>query len=72
MPPSAKEPRGLPGGPIPPAIVLVLCATLFVVAWLDPELVDLGPHVSAAGLGVLGSAVALFWLLAAIGARGPR
>lgn len=63
--------RGLPGGVALPAIVLVLCATLFVVCWRDPDLVDLGPHVSASGIGILGTAFSFFWLLAAVGMRPP-
>jgi hypothetical protein len=63
--------RGLPGGIGAPAAVLAASAALFVVAARDPELIDLGPHFSPAGLGVLGAALSAFWLLAAIGARRP-
>lgn len=64
-----KERAGLPGGILLPAVVLVLAAALFVAAWRDPELIDIGPHLSAAGIGVLGSALSFFWLLVAIAMR---
>lgn len=60
---------GLPGGVIAPLVSLVGCATLFVIAWRDPDLIDLGPRLSPSGLGVLGAALSLFWLLAALGAK---
>jgi hypothetical protein len=61
----------LPGGVLAPAVVLVASFALFVVAWRDPELIDLGPRLRPAGIGVLGAAFSLFWLLAALGRR-PR
>jgi hypothetical protein len=64
--------RGLPGGVVPPAILLFAFSTLFVVCWRHPDLVDLGPHLRPAGIGVLGAAFSFFWLLAAIGRRPPR
>lgn len=66
-----REPRGLPGGVIAPAVALVLFGVLFVVAWRDPDLIDLGPRIRPAGVGVLGAAFSFFWLLAAVGRR-PR
>ncbi len=64
-----SERRGLPGGMILPALVLVGFAALFVIAWSDPDLIDFGPRISPAGVGVVGSAFSFFWLLAAIGTR---
>lgn len=61
--------RGLPGGVLLPALVFVACATLFVVAWRNPDLIDLGPRLRPAGVGVLGAAFSFFWLLVAIGRR---
>lgn len=67
----AKDKRQLPGGVVAPLIGLAGFGALFVVAARDPELIDLGPHFSPAGIGVLGAALSLFWLLAAIGLRRP-
>jgi hypothetical protein len=64
--------RGLPGGIALPAAVFVAGATVFVVCWLNPELVDLGPHFSPAGIGVLTASMSLFWLLVAIARRPSR
>ncbi len=64
-----SERSGLPGGVAAPAILLVASAVLMVVALRDPELIDLGPHFSASGIGVLGSAGGLFWLLVALGMK---
>lgn len=66
-----SEPRGLPGGIAPPAILLVLSMTGFIVAFRNPGLVDLGPHLSPAGVGILVAVVSAFWLLVAIGKRPP-
>ena len=65
------RPRGLPGGIALPALVFVLGFGTFVVCWQNPELVDLGPKLSASGIGVLVSAVSLLWLLVAIAKRPP-
>ena len=67
-----EERSGLPGGVIAPLVVLVAFAVLFAVDVSDPSLIDLGPHVSPMGIGVLGSSLSLFWLLAAIGAKRTR
>ncbi|MCZ7679759.1 MAG: hypothetical protein M5U28_13755 [Sandaracinaceae bacterium] len=64
-----SERADLPGGIALPATVLALSAALFVAAWRDPELIDLGPHLSAAGIGVLGCALSFFWLLVAVAKR---
>jgi len=64
-----EERRGLPGGVIAPLIAFVVFVSLFAIDLSDPELIDLGAHVSPMGIGVLGSALSLFWLLAAIGAK---
>lgn len=64
-----SERAGLPGGIVVPAVVLVASATLFAVAWRDPELIDLGPYFRPAGIGVLGCAISFFWLLVAIAKR---
>ena len=61
--------RGLPGGIITPLLVFACFAALFVVGMRSPELIDFGPHFSPAGIGVIGSALTLFCLLAAIGAH---
>jgi hypothetical protein len=66
---SAPPPRGLPGGVALPAVVFVSCAILFVVAWRNPDLIDLGPRLRPAGVGVLGAAFSFFWLLVAMGRR---
>lgn len=68
------ERRGLPGGILPPFIGLLAFAALFVLGMTKPDLVDLGPRMHPAGVGVIGAALTLFWLLAAIGARptGPK
>lgn len=63
----AGERRELPGGVFAPALVFAASFTLFLVAIDDPELIDLGPHLSAAGIGVLGMAASFFWFLAAVG-----
>ncbi len=60
---------GLPGGVALPAIVLIASLALMFFALRDPELVDLGPHFSASGIGVLGAATSFFWLLVALGKR---
>ena len=65
------RPRGLPGGIALPAVVFVAGLATFVVCWRDPDLVDLGPRLSASGLGVLVAAASLLWLLVAIAARKP-
>lgn len=65
------RPRGLPGGIALPAVVFVLGFSTFVVCWRYPDLVDLGPKLSASGIGVLVSAVSLLWLLVAIAKRPP-
>jgi hypothetical protein len=67
-----EAPKGLPGGVALPAVVFLASMTLFIVAWRDPELIDLGPHIRPAGVGVLVAAASFFWLLAAIGKRPPR
>ncbi len=67
-----KSERGLFGGIALPGIVFVACATLFVVCWRNPDLIDLGPRLSASGIGVLGAAISFFWLLAAIGRRPAK
>lgn len=64
-----KKRSGLPGGIAPPAVILVLSVALMAIALRDPERIDLGPHFSAAGIGVLAAAGSFFWLLAALGAR---
>jgi hypothetical protein len=66
------ERRGLPGGVIAPLVALAAFAALFAVDVIDPALIDLGSHVSPMGIGVLGSSLSLFWLLAAIGAKRTR
>lgn len=66
-----SEPRGLPGGIAPPAILLVVSMTTFIVCFRNPGLLDLGPHVSPAGVGILVAVVSAFWLLIAIGKRRP-
>ncbi|HJL14192.1 MAG TPA: hypothetical protein RMH99_00980 [Sandaracinaceae bacterium LLY-WYZ-13_1] len=66
-----RSSRGLPGGIALPAVLFALSATTFVVCFTNPELVDLGPHLSPAGLGVLGAAVTFLWLLVAIAKRPP-
>jgi hypothetical protein len=68
---SSVPQKGLPGGVLAPTIALVLCAALFVVAWRDSELIDLGPRLNPAGIGVIGAAISLFWLLVAMGKRPP-
>jgi hypothetical protein len=60
---------GTPGVIAAPAILLVLSVALLVIAVRDPELIDLGPHLSAAGLGVLGASGGFFWLLVALGKK---
>lgn len=65
----ASERGGLPGGIVLPAVVLVASATLFAVAWRNPELIDLGPHLRPAGIGILGCAFSFFWLLVAVARR---
>jgi hypothetical protein len=67
-----EQRRGLPGGVIAPLVALAAFITLFAVDLGDPALVDLGPHLSPMGVGVLGSALSFFWLLAAIGAKRTR
>lgn len=62
-----EEKRGLPGGIPAPALVFAAFFTLFLVAIKDPDLIDLGPHFSAAGIGVLGMVAGFFWFLVAIG-----
>jgi hypothetical protein len=64
-------PRGLPGGVALPGLVFLASFATFVVCWRDPELVDLGPRLSASGLGVLFAAMSLLWLLVAIAKRPP-
>ena len=66
-----SAPRGLPGGTAAPAVVLALSAALFVTAFIRPGLVDLGPHLHPAGIGVTLAAISLFWLLIAIAKRPP-
>jgi hypothetical protein len=64
--------RELPGGIALPAVVFLVSSTIFVVCWLNPDLVDLGPNLSASGIGVLGAAMSSMWLLIAIGLRKPK
>ncbi|MCB9592727.1 MAG: hypothetical protein H6719_08340 [Sandaracinaceae bacterium] len=63
--------RGLPGGIAPPAIGFVACAVFFGYTFSHPRVIDLGPHMSPAGIGILGGVVTLGWLLVAIGKRRP-
>ena len=67
-----EQRRGLPGGVMAPLVAFIVFVALFTVDVIDPALIDLGSHVSPMGLGVLGSALSLFWLLAAIGAKRTR
>lgn len=64
--------RGLPGGIAPPAVLFAVSIGTFMVCWLHPDLVDLGPYLSASGLGILGASIGLMWLLVAIGMRRPK
>jgi len=66
-----SEPRGLPGGIGLPAATFVTFAAAFVFLFTHPGLLDLGPHVSPAGLCVLGGVVTFGWLLVAIAKRPP-
>lgn len=72
VPPVERARRGLPGGIALPGFLFVLSAAVFVVCWLNPNLVDLGPNLSASGLGILGGSISLFWLLIAIAKRPPK
>lgn len=62
----------LPGGVVAPAVVIIASMVLTVIAVRDPEQIDLGPHFSPAGIGVLGSALSFFWLLVALGMKKKR
>lgn len=62
-------PRGLPGGIALPGALFVFFAAVFVICYRDPELVDLGPHISPSGVGVLGASATFMWLLFAIAKR---
>ena len=63
--------RGLPGGIALPAVIFALGFGTVIVAFRDPDLIDLGPHLSASGIGVLVAAVSFLWLLVAIAKRPP-
>jgi hypothetical protein len=63
--------RGLFGGIALPAVLFVASAATFVVCWLNPGLVDLGPRLNPAGLGIFGAAASFLWLLVAIAKRPP-
>lgn len=69
--PRTDKPKGLPGGIATPAVIFVASMTVFMVCSANPELVDLGPRLSPAGIGVLFAAASLFWLLIAIAKRPP-
>jgi hypothetical protein len=68
--------RGLPGGIPLPAVLFGLSMTAFAVLWAHPGWVSfgaaIGPRISPAGLGVIGAAITLFWLLVAIAKRPAR
>lgn len=63
--------RGLPGGIALPAVLFALCMGGFAYTFTHPGLVDLGPHLSPAAVGILGGVVTLAWLLVAIAKRPP-
>lgn len=68
---TTKAARGLPGGVLLPGVVFLSSFATFMVCWRDPDLVDLGPRLSASGLGVLFAAGSFLWLLIAIAKRPP-
>ncbi len=68
---SAPPGRGLPGGIALPAVLFALSAIFFGYTFTHPGLVDLGPNVSPAAIGILGGVVTFGWLLVAIAKRPP-
>lgn len=68
---SSSNERGLPGGIALPAILFAGSAVFFGYTFANPGLIDLGPHLSPAAVGIFGGIVTLFWLLVAIAKRPP-
>ena len=68
---SRANERGLPGGIALPAVLFVGCAVFFGYTFTHPGVVDLGPNLSPAAVGIFGGIVTLGWLLVAIAKRPP-
>jgi hypothetical protein len=54
------------------AVMLIASTLLFVVTWRNPDLIDLGPRLRPAAIGVVGAAFSFFSLLVAFGLRNRK
>lgn len=68
----SERPKGLPGGIVLPAVLWVSSMAAFAYTFSNPGLIDLGAHLSPAGIAVLLGVVTFAWTLYAIARRPPR